>query len=135
MLRSLYRCVLSAHPAYFRRRFADEMLSIFDQADGKLSAAKLLVDGVTSLLRQWALRPEFWEAPPAHAAAGDAPLFCSLENPKPRTAALVYGVLLSGLALNGASIRSWIQCLRRSGPCHPRSRTVMRRGFRMLPVQ
>jgi hypothetical protein len=101
MLRSLYRCVLSAHPAYFRRRFADEMLSIFDQADGKLSAAKLLVDGVTSLLRQWALRPEFWEAPPAHAAAGDAPLFCSLENPKPRTAALVYGVLLSGLALNG----------------------------------
>jgi hypothetical protein len=56
---------------------------------------------VTSLFRQWALRPEFWEAPPVRAAAGGAPLFYSLENPKPRTAALLYGVLLSALVLNG----------------------------------
>jgi hypothetical protein len=101
MLRFLYRCVLRAHPAYFRQRFTDEMQSIFDQAEGKLPAAKLLVDGVISLLRQRALRPEFWETPPAHAAAGGAPLFYSLENPKPRTAALFSGALLSAMVLNG----------------------------------
>ena len=101
MLRFLYRCVLRAHPAYFRQRFADEMLSIFDHAEGKLSTAKLLRDGVTSLLRQWTLRPEFWEAPPVHAVAGGAPLFYSLENPKPRTVALFYGALLSAVVLNG----------------------------------
>jgi hypothetical protein len=102
MLRFLYRCVLRAHPASFRQRFADEMLSIYDQAEGKLSAAKLLVDGVISLLRQWALRPEFWqEAPPALAATGGAPLFYTFDNPKPRTAALFYGALLSAMVLNG----------------------------------
>jgi len=31
MLRFLYRGVLRAHPSWFRRRFADEMLAIFDQ--------------------------------------------------------------------------------------------------------
>jgi hypothetical protein len=102
MLRFLYRCVLRAHPAYFRQRFADEMLSIYDQAEGKLSAAKLLVDGVISLLRQWALRPEFWpEAPPALVATDGAPLFYTFANPKPRTAALFYGALLSAMVLNG----------------------------------
>ncbi len=30
MLRPLYRWVLRLHPAGFRTRFADEMLSIFD---------------------------------------------------------------------------------------------------------
>jgi hypothetical protein len=102
MFRFLYRCVLRAHPTYFRQRFADEMLSIFDQAEGKLPAAKLLVDGVISLLRQWALRPEFWqEAPPALAPTGGAPFFYTFENPKPRTVALFYGALLSAMVLNG----------------------------------
>lgn len=102
MLRFLYRCVLRAHPAYFRQRFAGEMLSIFDETAGTLPAAKLFVDGVISLLRQWALRPEFWqEAPPALAATGSAPLFYTFENPKPRTVALFYGALLSAMVLNG----------------------------------
>jgi len=102
MLRFLYRGVLRVHPACFRQRFADEMLSIFDQAEGKLPAAKLLLDGVISALRQWALRPEFWEeAPPALAATGGAPLFYTFENPKPQTAALLYGALLSAMVLNG----------------------------------
>jgi len=32
MLRPLYRCLLRLHPPGFRKRFAEEMLSIFDQA-------------------------------------------------------------------------------------------------------
>jgi len=58
MLRYLYRFVVRAHPGSFRRRFGDEMLSIFDQSEGKLSHASLLLDGVLSLFRQWALRPD-----------------------------------------------------------------------------
>ena len=102
MLRFMYRWILSAHPSCFRRRFADEMLSIFDQAETEFAAAKLLVDGVVSLLRQWALRPEFWNQPVAQAPSDGVPLFYTLENTKPRTDALLYGALLSILVLNGA---------------------------------
>jgi hypothetical protein len=52
MLRPLYRCLLRLHPPGFRRRFGDEMLSIFDQAAGKAAAFKLLADGLLSLAQQ-----------------------------------------------------------------------------------
>jgi len=61
MLRSLYQLVLRAHPPYFRQRFAEEMQSIFDQAESRPAAAGLLADAVLSLLRQWSVRPQFWE--------------------------------------------------------------------------
>jgi len=102
MLRFMYRWILSAHPSCFRLRFADEMLSIFDQAETEFTAAKLLVDGGVSLLRQWALRPEFWDQPVAQAPCDGVPVFYTLENSKPRTDALLYGALLSLLVLNGA---------------------------------
>jgi hypothetical protein len=99
MLRFLYRCVLRAHPAHFRHRFADEMLSIFDQAQGK--HAELVFDGGVSLLRQWIFRSHFREASLAQAASDGAPLFFTFGSPRPRTGALVYGALLSILVLNG----------------------------------
>ena len=100
MLRSLYRCLLRAHPEHFRRRFADEMLSIFDHAEGRLTAATLLFDGVISLMRQWVLRPQFWEAPSAAVSDG-LPLFHSLRDSEPQAAALVGGALLSVMVLSG----------------------------------
>ena len=102
MLRFIYRGVLRAHPSWFRRRFADEMLSIFDQTQGPLEAARLLGDGVISLLRQWTLRPEFLREPAAPATPNGTPLFHTFESSKPRTEALLYGGLLSLLVLNGA---------------------------------
>jgi hypothetical protein len=60
MLRRIYRCVLGLHPPGFRNKFGDEILSIFDHTTGKLSASRLLMDGIGSLIRQWVLRPEFW---------------------------------------------------------------------------
>jgi hypothetical protein len=63
MLRSLYRCVLRMHPSGFRKRFSDEMLSIFDESAGKSPAIRLLMDGIVSLLRQWTLRSDFWHNP------------------------------------------------------------------------
>ncbi len=101
MLRFIYRGVLRAHPSWFRRRFADEMLSIFDQTQGPLAAARLLGDGIVSLLRQWTLRPEFWEEPTVPATPNGAPLFHTFESSKPRTEALLYGAFLSVLVLNG----------------------------------
>lgn len=101
MLRLLYRWVLRAHPPYFRQRFGDEMQSIFDHAESTGTEVGLLVDGVLSLTRQWSLRPQFWEEPTLATAGDGVPVFHTLGNFMPRTAALVYGAVLSALALNG----------------------------------
>jgi hypothetical protein len=100
MLRYLYRFVVGAHPGSFRRRFGDEMLSIFDQSEGKLSHASLLLDGVVSLLRQWALRPDLEQESARSTVAGEVH-FYTFEKDKLRGAALGYGALLSALVLNG----------------------------------
>jgi hypothetical protein len=97
MLRSFYRCLLRLHPCRFRQRFADEMLSIFDHSEGKQATVRLLMDGVVSLVRQWTLRPEFWhEVPTAQQAAPDGiPSFSTLDPFRPRTGAMIQGLLLS----------------------------------------
>jgi hypothetical protein len=101
MLRSLYCAVLHLHPPFFRKRFADEMLSIFDHASSRAVAVALLMDAVLSLARQWALRSAYWEDRPL-ASSNDAPtLFLTPESSRPRTIALLYGAFLSVLVLNG----------------------------------
>jgi len=100
MFRHLYRFVIGAHPASFRQRFGDEMLSIFDQSEGKLSRVGLLADGVVSLFRQWALRPDFQQETAASTVAGE-PHFYTFEKEKLRAATLLYGAVLSALVLNG----------------------------------
>jgi hypothetical protein len=61
MARKLYACVLLMHPPVFRRRFAAEMLCIFDEAAPSTGALTLIVDGVVSLGRQWILRSGSWK--------------------------------------------------------------------------
>lgn len=60
MNRFIYRCLLWLHPRSFRERFADEMLCVFDEA-APASAGLLLVDGLTSLARQWLFRSGIWK--------------------------------------------------------------------------
>jgi hypothetical protein len=103
MLRFLYRAALHAHPPYFRKRFAEEMLAIFDQTESGLERTGLLADAGISLVRQWTLRPRFWEEP-ATAADGGVVLFSSLGDSKPRMAALLSGAVLSAMVLNGVSL-------------------------------
>jgi hypothetical protein len=95
MLRFAYRCLLRLHPPYFRQRFSPEMLSIFDQQKGFLAVARLMADGVLSLLRQWALRPAFWDAPLPQPAADGVPAFYVIQGFKPRLGALFDGGLVS----------------------------------------
>jgi len=97
MLRFVYRCVLRLHPPYFRRRFSQEMLAIFDQQKGSWAAARLVADAVWSLLRQWVLRPEFWEEPIAPPALDGVPALRVIEGFKPRAGALIDGALVSVL--------------------------------------
>jgi hypothetical protein len=52
VVRSVYRLILRLHPASFRGRFGDEMQWIFDEEQKQGGAARLLFDGVMSLLRQ-----------------------------------------------------------------------------------
>ena len=61
MTRSLYRSLLWLHPPAFRRQFAGEMLWIFDEAAVAEGSARLLADGVVSLLRQWLLGCGGWK--------------------------------------------------------------------------
>jgi len=62
-MRRLYRCLLWMHPPSFRRRFASEMLWIFDQSGQR--GIGLYTDCVLSLLRQWCLRSGLWKVIPA----------------------------------------------------------------------
>jgi hypothetical protein len=116
MLRFLYRCALCLHPSGFRKRFADEMLSIFDHSAGKRAALRLLVDGLVSMARQWALRPEFWHeiSPAQQHAADNIPCFYILEPFRPRTGAMIQGLVLSTavFCLTCFAIKySWIHIL------------------------
>jgi hypothetical protein len=61
IMRGLYRCLLCLHPAAFRRRFAEEMLWIFDEAAGTWGAMSLLADAGISLIRQWLMWSELWK--------------------------------------------------------------------------
>lgn len=103
MLRFLYSAALRAHPPYFRQRFAEEMLAIFDQAHSRRAQTGLLADAVVSLVRQWTVRPRFWEEPAA-VADSRVVLFSSLGEARPRMAALFSGAILSALVLNGVSL-------------------------------
>jgi hypothetical protein len=98
MLRLCYRWLLRLHPARFRERFADEMLSIFDHAEARTAAARFVADAFVSLVRQWAMRSEYWEEKAtvsAAAAADGAPVFFTLESFKPRKSSLIEGAVLT----------------------------------------
>jgi len=98
MLRLFYRWLLRFHPARFRERFAEEMLSIFDHVEGRAAAAELVADAFISLVRQWTMRSEYWEEKTTvsvPAGAGGLPVFYTLESFKPRKSALIEGVVLT----------------------------------------
>jgi hypothetical protein len=118
MLRYLYRCALRLHPSSFRRRFGDEMLSIFDQQKRKLAAFGLMLDCVVSLLRQRTLRSntgtELQAASLRCPPADHIPLFESFGSFQPRTSAMIHGALLSLIlfCMTAFGIRySWIHVL------------------------
>jgi len=117
MLRFLYQRLLRLHPPAFRKRFAEEMQSIFDRVTERSARVRLLADGFLSLLRQWSLRPEFWHefaSGGQHAAVDGIPSFYTLDPFRPRTAAVVHGLILTVavFCLTCFAIRySWIHVL------------------------
>jgi len=118
MLRFFYRRVLALHPPAFHRRFAEEMQSIFEQAEERSARVRLLADGLLSLARQWTLRPEYWHHLAPHgaerAASDGIPTFYTLDPFRPRTAAVVHGLVLTVavFCLTCFAIRySWIHVL------------------------
>jgi len=68
MRRAMYGALLALHPSGFRRQFADEMLWVFDQADGDGEASGFCADVARSLLRHWLRQPMLWRI--IGAAAG-----------------------------------------------------------------
>ena len=98
MLRWLYIQLIWLHPARFRRRFGDDMLDDFDRAALR-AKPRYFADAVTSLARQWLLRPEFRrpEAPEPLPSIVSVPLFQTIEPYKPQPAALLHGGLLAVL--------------------------------------
>jgi hypothetical protein len=98
MLRHLYRFAIRLHPAGFRNRFGGELLSIFDHQPGKMADLLLLCDALVSLARQWTMRPEFWSKTPlnsAPAVSDGIPSFSTLDPFRPRTSAVIHGMVLS----------------------------------------
>lgn len=103
MLRWLYIQLIWLHPAPFRWRFGDDMLDDFDRAPLR-GRPQYFADAVASLARQWLLRPEFrrLDGQTAALAAAGAPLFRTLDDYKPRPAALLHGGLLAILSILAA---------------------------------
>ncbi len=99
MLRHLYRCALRLHPAEFRRRFGEEMLSIYDHSAGRLGSFRLVLDGIASLCRQWMLKLESWlqasRSSVQHPVPDGIPSFSSLDPFRPRTSAMIHGMVIS----------------------------------------
>lgn len=97
MFRLLYSWLLRLHPEGFRKRFAQEMLSIFDHVEKRPAAVKLVADALLSLVRQWTLRSEYWERASERVpwSADGAPVFYTLERFKPRRGALLAGGILT----------------------------------------
>jgi Ca2+-binding EF-hand superfamily protein len=93
MLRFLYVWLLRLHPRYFRERFGQEMLWIFDQAP----AVGMLADATRSLLRQWTLRSDFWAAP----AVDGVPMFYTSADWHPRPVPLISGIIVTALLFVG----------------------------------
>ena len=118
MLRFIYQGLLRLHPPAFRKRFAEEMQSIFEQVTERSARVKLWADGFLSLLRQWSLRPEFWHefaSGGEHATPDGIPSFYTLDPFRPRTTAVVHGLILTVavFCLTCFAIRySWIHVLR-----------------------
>jgi hypothetical protein len=117
MLRRLYRYAVRLHPSSFRRRFGEEMLYIFDRQKGTLSALGGMLDCVFSLLRQWTLRPHIGielPAAPLLSPADHIPSFETLAPFRPRTSAIINGVVLSLIlfCMSVFAVRySWIHIL------------------------
>ena len=99
MLRYLYRCAVRLHPSSFRERFGDEMLYIFDQQRGTLTAFALVLDSFLSVLRQWEFRLHLRIGPTTasvvHQTSNGAPSFATVDNFRPRTSAIIHGMVLS----------------------------------------
>lgn len=116
MLRRLFRCVLLLHPPYFRRRFSEEMLSIFDHAADSWAELLLVIDGLVSAARQWGFRPEFLDEFSAEQplVPDGVPSFYTVPPFHPRTPAVIHGMLLSLalFCLTCVGIRySWMRIL------------------------
>jgi hypothetical protein len=101
MMRSIYRWLLRLHPAYFRERFSDEMLSIYDQSAGRMGAFKLVVDGLVSLVRQCVFRPDFWHEPATSEripfVSAGLPTFFTFDHSRPSNAVLFQATTATGL--------------------------------------
>jgi len=98
MLRSVYATLVQLHPRSFRRRFGDEMLSIFDHTAGSDLFA-LVGDAVFSLLRQRLLRPGPEPEPCAREYLAGVPMFVVLDDdPRLTRSQWVGGAALSLLS-------------------------------------
>jgi len=77
MIRKIYWILIRFHPADFRKRFGDEMMSIFDNASAARS--RLITDAVVSLTTQRFLRANY-RTETAPAAKGTMFLILPEEN-------------------------------------------------------
>ncbi|MBV9397495.1 MAG: hypothetical protein JO062_05930 [Bryobacterales bacterium] len=108
MTRTLYRALLLLHPPAFRRRFAGEMLCVFDDAYAQSAAGGFCISIALSLFRHWFRHPVLWRTTGA-IAGGVVTLLPGIANSRIRFRAaaplsseilivLIVGVLTAILA-------------------------------------
>jgi len=106
--RLLYVCLLRLHPKDFRRRYAEEMLGIFDQESGVANRSGLLADAFVSVGRQHLLRREYRKrsSPSGRfpVSADGIPVFYVSRAGMPRVSALLNGSVASVVAFGAVAL-------------------------------
>src|SRR5437879_829331 len=107
MLRLLYRWLLCLHPPAFRRRYAEEMMWIFDEAAAQ-GVASLFADALVSLTRQWVMRSASSKPVTRVTALRQfsdfVPIFLVFDVALPKVSALIQGSVISFGLLSGVCL-------------------------------
>jgi hypothetical protein len=93
MIRSLYIRMLRLYPRSFQERFGAEMIETFDELEGTLPPARLLLDTLRGVVRQ-RLNPSV----PQCAVIEQALPFRTMESSGPPPIVFLWGALLAGLS-------------------------------------
>jgi hypothetical protein len=95
-MQRLYKLLIRLHPKVFRERFGAEMICTFEEARQTEGLARLITDGVLSILRQWIVSSRA-EQSALRVPENASPMFASLTPSGPSFELQISRLILGGV--------------------------------------